>query len=256
MQAANDSWTHVAVTVGVIASLAAVAAIARRGWLPRAPEPRPGEEPTCGERRRYHAAGIVGCALGAVAGLALWLVPPPTEPAAWFRHSYFAGEGRLLGPFFFALAGMCLAMPLLSKWWIRDGAMAHMIARTAASMGGADPRRIASGLGVVVALAALALHFTLRAEHTTFTDAGVRWRDWLSLEQHERPWTVVEEVRLVRLVEPMVGAAKERPHLVLRFRDGAMVRIGARVSRPPNWDEVAAQVAARSGAPVRRVERS
>jgi hypothetical protein len=258
MLAAKDTWTKVAVAIGLAATFALVATLARRGWLPRLPAPEEGMQPTAGDRFRYYAAAVLGLGLGVVAGGLLFYVPAAEgDAAAWFRHSFFDDvAGRLLGPIFLVLGVASVAATTLVSRMVERGPLLHLLAPQARQLGGADPRHVTAGVGYVVLMAALALHFTLRAEHTTFTDDAVRWRDWLSFAERQRPWSDVEEIRLVRFVEALTGKDKERPHLALVFRGGEVLRVGARTKRPEaRWEQVATAAAERCQAPVRRVER-
>ena len=52
----------------------------------------------------------------------------------------------------------------------------------------ADPRPLTKSTARIILFAALLLHFSLREQHVTFTEAGVVWRDWPWQGETEIAW--------------------------------------------------------------------
>lgn len=250
-------WSTVVVTISVAVTFSAFALCTRKGLLPKLPPVEAGLPPGPSERRRYYAGNSLSVALGLLAGILLFAQPINKDPSALFSHSYAEGsDGRLIGSFFLFLGTTSFLTGLFARWFVPASALLHILHQTARRFGGADPIWLTRWLGLALCSAALFLHFGFAAEHTTFREHGVYWRDMPWHEEQHRPWSDVVEVRLVQQAQALVGTWRDRPHLMLVFADGTKLRIGSRSGiRADAFEAPAALASARSGATVVRMER-
>lgn len=247
------------VTMAVLAALGALLSLlVRRGRYPRLPAPDPDLADTRADRRRYHLANGLACGVGAVAGAALWAMPPLAgEGVLWRQSLYDHPAGRLLGPFFLLLAVGGLTVVPLAERLVAPGPLLHILTRSSARQfaAGIDLRPALRWLSVFVGSLAILLHLGMRNEHTTFVAEGVQWRDWPWQGDSTQPWADVADIRLVATFTAMTGKIVERPHLCLEFRYGSVLRLGKSATHSePFWAEVAALASVRSGVAVRRLE--
>ncbi|MEQ1634016.1 MAG: hypothetical protein ABL997_16680, partial [Planctomycetota bacterium] len=234
-------------------------ALARRGRYPRLPAADPDRPDTARDRRLYYLANGAALVLGTVAGGLVFLVPPVAAPVCLWRSSVFDYvEMRLIAPFGVALSAGGLLAPWLAGRWVDARALVHVLRRSSQrhGMGDLDPRPALRWIAGPMLVLALMLHFALRLEHATMDEAGIRWRDWPWQSECVRPWSEVEDVRIVRTFVAPNGDVVERPHLAIEFADGEVLYLGQRDdSSDAEWNVTAEIAASRAGVAVRRVDR-
>ncbi len=254
MFAAVDYWTTSITLIGISLSFALVRCLGGTRWFPRLPPAEPGHEPTWNDRLRYYGANLLALLCGAA--VAVVLAETTRLPPHEFRYSVFDGSGRWIGPAFvgLGLAGW-LAMLLIDRL-VAPATLVHILHRAnKGRLTGIDMRPATRKLGLGVAALAVVLHYTLRINHTTLADDGVRWRDWPWQEEQVQPWSAVRDVRIVRTFTATSGRVVERPHLGIEFADGTVVHVGKRDDKHVDgyWEAPAALAAGRSGLTVRHV---
>lgn len=238
-------------------TLLAFAVIGRMGgtsWFPHLPEPDPDQPPSRSDRVRYYAANLLAILIGT--GAAILLAEGTQLAAVPYRYTPFDGAGRWLGAGFFGLGmGAYVAMMLIDRM-VAPGPLLHILWHSGRRFGaGLDFRPGTRRLGLLVAVAALALHFGIRRSHTTLDEVGVQWRDYPWQQDLSAPWSDLRDVRIVQTFTAMTGRVRQRPHLGLEFQDGTVLHLGRGDTRPIEvWERAAAFAAQRSGLTVRRVE--
>lgn len=222
--------------------------------LPMLARPPEDAEVTRGDRLRYYGAHFTALLLGVSAAAALDLVATPAARAHTYRVT--DGVGRLLGPFFLTLSVGAATSPVLLGRFVRPAALQALLWRAARRAGHKDPRPLSLRLGLVVMLLALALHVALGGVFLRLGERGVSWRSQPFQSEQVRDWSALRSVELVRTFAAMTGRVVERPHLRLRFTDGAVVDHGRADARPlAVWEEAAAYASERAGVEVRRVDK-
>lgn len=255
---AESGWVAGA-TIAVLALLGTgLHALARRGRYPRLPAADPERPDTARDRGLYCLANVAALVLGAVAGGLLFLVPPVVATDCLWRASIFDhAEMRAVAPLFVAISAGGLLAPWLADRWVDARALVHVLRRSSQRhrMGDLDPRPALRWIAGPLLLLALVLHFALRLEHTTMDANGIRWRDWPWQSERVRPWSEVEDVRIVRTFVAPNGNVVERPHLGIEFADGEVLYVGQRDdTRGADWNGPAEIASSRAGVAVNEVE--
>ena len=247
--------------------LLAVVWLAKRGHYPNLEEPDPACAPTRGDAWRNRASIALALGFGAFAGAGLALVPPPEAPQQLARiAAYDDLFGRILGGFFFGLACAALVAYPLAERMVAPGPLQHFLWRSGGQWSQvwrrfhdgrvADPRPLTKSTARIVLFAALLLHFSLREQHVTFTEAGVVWRDWPWQGETEIAWKDVTAVELVASFEALSGNVVDRPTLRLQVRVGEPLTLGRLVQRRRDvWEQLGGLAAARAGVPLTEAPR-
>lgn len=252
---ADTVWSAVAGATAVAVVAGLIRALTSQGKFPRLPDPDPAASPTAADRRAWYLSNTLSGLLGLGAALLLYAIPAGSADGALLHVAAYESGGRVLGPMFLGLSVTLVLTVVLSARLVRPGPLLHLLRRSMGAYGNADLRRPALWLGGITAGAALALHFAVWLEHTTFTTTDVRWRDWPWQSEQVRAWSTVTDVRVVRTWIAPNGKRKERPHLGLQFADGAVLHVGRRVDlRAEALQQAIAAASERSGRAVREVE--
>ncbi len=248
-------WSAVAGGTAAAVVAGAIRALTSRGKFPRLPDPDPAASPTAVDRRAWYLSNTLSGLLGLSAALLLYAIPPLPADGALLRVAAYESGGRVLGPMFLGLSLTLVLTVVLSARLVRPGPLLHLLRRSMGAYGGADMRRPAVWVGGIAAGAALALHFAIWLEHTTFTTTEVRWRDWPWQAEQVRAWSAVTDVRMVHTWIAPNGSRKQRPHIGLQFADGTVLHIGRRDEiRSEVLQQAIAAASERSGRAVRKVE--
>lgn len=248
-------WSGVAGGVGVAAAALAIRAAVTRGRLARLPDADPEQRPTSADRWRWHLGNVASLVLGVAGALLMYAVPPASADGTLVHIAAYEMGGRFIGAFFFGLATTLFLTLWFADRLVRPGPLLHILRTSQGAFGDADLRRPARWFAGLMALAAVALHFALWLEHTSFTTTGVRWRDWPWQAEQERSWDQVREVLRVGSWIVPNGSRKLQAHVGLHFRDGVSLHIGRREQLTVNeLQRVLAVASERSGLPVREVE--
>lgn len=252
---ADTLWSAVAGATAVAVVAGGIRALTSRGKFPRLPDPDPAASPTAVDRRAWYLSNTLSGLLGLGAALLLYAIPAASADGALLRVAAYESSGRVLGPLFLGLSVTLVLTVVLSARLVRPGPLLHLLWRSMGAYGNADMRRPAAWLGGIMASAALALHFAVWLEHTTFTTTDLRWRDWPWQSEQVRAWSTVTDVRVVQSWIAPNGKRKQQAHLGLQFADGAVLHVGRRGDVEAEVLQQAVAVASeRSGRAVREVE--
>lgn len=263
----TKALTHVLGFLVQLVLLLAVVWLAKRGHYPMLAKPDPACAPTRGDTWRNRTSVALALGFGAFAGTGLALVPPPEAPQQLARvAAYDDVFGPILGAFFFGLACAALVAYPLAERMVAPGPLLHFLWRSGGQWNQVwrrftqgqviDPRPLTKSTARIVLFAALLLHFSLREQHVTFTDAGVVWRDWPWQGETEIAWQDVTAVELVASFEALSGNVVDRPTLRLQVRVGEPLTLGRFVQRRRDvWEQLGGLAAARAGVPLTEAPR-
>ena len=250
-------WTAVASSLAMAFTAWVMLRLSRRGKYPRLAEPDPGSAPRTLDRLRYYGANLLALAIGGVAGVLLWSIPPIHEDGVLWRQSlYDHPAGRLIGPFFLMVSVAAMLAYQLAASFVAAEPLQHILWKSAILFHRLDPRPVTKWAGRVVGTLAILLHTGMRMEHTTMDAAGVRWCEWPWQQEVTYTWNEVTDVRIVRTFAALTGTIVVRPWLRIEFVGGEVWRLGRHASRPATfWEEAADIVAAHAEVQVQHVER-
>lgn len=259
--------THLLAFLVQLALLLGCIWLAKRGHYPVLDEPDPDCAPTRADVWRNRASVALALGFGAFAAFGLANVPPPEAAQQLAR---LAAYDDLLGPWlgggFFGLACAALVAYPLAERMVAPGPLQHFLWRSGGQWNAVwsrfthgrvlDPRPLTKSTARIVLFAALLVHFSLREQHTTFTEAGVAWRDWPWQAETEFAWADVSAVEVVESFEALSGNVVDVPTLRLQVRGGEPLTLGRFAQRRREaWDNLAELAAARAGVPVTVVPR-
>jgi hypothetical protein len=259
--------THLLGFVVQLGLLLAVVWLAKRGHYPMLAAPDPACAPTRGDAWRNRLSVALALGFGAFAGTGLALVPPPEASQQLARiAAYDDLFGPILGGFFFGLACAALVAYPLAERLVAPGPLQHFLWRSGGQWNQVwrrftegrvvDPRPLSKSTARIVLFAALLLHFSLREQHVTFTEAGVVWRDWPWQGETEIAWKDVTAVEVVATFEALSGKVVDVPTLRLQVRDGEPLTLGRFVQRRRDvWEQLGGLAAARAGVPLTEAPR-
>lgn len=264
---ATKLLTHLLGFVVQLGLLLAVVWLAKRGHYPTLAEPDPDCAPTRADAWRNRASVALALGFGALAGTGLALVPPPEAAQQLARiAAYDDLFGPILGGFFFGLACAALVAYPLAERMVAPGPLQHFLWRSGGQWNQVwrrfhdgrvvDPRPLTKSTARIVLFAALLLHFSLREQHVTFTEAGVVWRDWPWQGETEIAWKDVTAVEVVASFEALSGNVRDIPTLRLQVRGGEPLTLGRFVQRRRDyWERLGELAAARAGVPLTEAPR-
>lgn len=226
---------------------------------PRLEMPPEGEEPDLpppGQRRLYYASGVLTFVLGCGIGYSCYALTGFTIGGAELQMAPSSGGDPLSGLFLGLGLAPWLAI-IVARWMLRPESFWFYRHRYAERNGGADIVVFSRWISAVMLVLVTILHLMLRDMYVAADRDKLYWSDFFDVGRSEVAWTEVKELRLVRLLKPLVGSERDRLHLVWVLEDGRRVKAleGNSTELKPEEIRAAAAYTQARGVPVVRVER-